>query len=629
MTLPVISSVTPYYLVWLFFITGVMYGVFLGYGKLLRPLYSPLPNLVRGFLAFVAVNELLALPFVLLHLSFSFFLITFLLLNVSVLVAGILNARKGLLKFMEWRPSKSSYYLILPAITILGCLLFTQFYVKYDADDSTYVSLVQQNMGSSRLYSHDPSTADPKLPFSASYQFEGWEIIESSIAKIFGLTALEVTHGLVPILSMPLVFVLLYRIFRELSRNDRVASIATMLLGVFILFGGYSLYSQGTFLLTRSWQGKALVATLIIPGMLYLFNAIFKYPRRNSLYIDLLILNIAALALNPSSIFLGIAATTAFGLLVIINNFSLEQLLKLAATIIPLVAAGIAETFLLGNYTSGGGFEGGVSAGYSTYLTRFVGSSWYFAIWIVGSLILYKAPFVKKSRPILYWLPLFLFITYLNPIFASFVIKYASGNTYWRLFWLLPIMIAVPLIGGYAAEIAITSLKNTRRYVRLFTATAMAALMTVIYVLAGSFVFNTARPLVAYDNSRQKTPDGVAGVAFYLERAPERAVLASTDPAAYLHTFTSKDPLIVSRSMYLSVFYKKNSMEFTDRSRMFAYINGTNPAMAFSEFSQLLHKYGVGYLVYPQTNINLKNFVKNHGLTIVFSNARYEVATTG
>lgn len=606
---------------------AVLFILFYAYGSLAKRYVSLLGGIDGGFITFLAIHELLALPFILFHFSFALFYVLFLLLNVPMLIYGLAKVLKNRSQLLDRRIGWT--YMILAAAALVICIGLTQYFVKYEADDSLYVSLVQQNKDNSRLYSYDPSTGDPALHFSSAYAFESWELLETSFAKNFNMSALELTHGLMPIVTVALVFAAGYRIYKNLLKDKRLACIALFFLGILLVFGGYSGKSQGTFILSRGWLGKAIISSFIIPLLLYALSKLYYRPHNKQLYAYLLAINVASVALNPSAIFINFAAITIFGILVFIKHRNIRSLLCLFITMVPILATGVAELYFkhFAHTVNGSQPNATNHLGYSYYLHTFVGSSWYF-YWlpVVLALLYFKRANLNKK----FWImgvvfPVVLLLTYLNPIFITTVKRAATENTYWRLMWLVPITIILPIAGAYIYNLSIKRIPSKRTFYRAGAGMAALVVASGILIASGEYLFDTSKPLFAYDNTRQKVPPGVVGVGEYFKGAPSGKVLAATDAAAYLHTFTSKHTLLVARTLSLPAYYLKTSTDYKNRVLMFNAVNGTN-LIPTTQLHDLLKEYKVDYLVYPVSNTYAAQYVSSFDLPILYSNQTYKVA---
>ncbi len=118
-------------------------------------------------------------------------------------------------------------------------------------------------------------------------------------------------------------------------------------MALFQMFGNVSIYTNETFFLTRTWQGKAVAGSLIIPAVLWLLLCIYDRMREKEhvdagLWILFVCVNMTAGICSSIAIFLVsiLIAVTAFVLMLMERDF--KVLLKFGAACIPnLVYMGI------------------------------------------------------------------------------------------------------------------------------------------------------------------------------------------------------------------------------------------------------------------------------------------------
>ncbi len=121
------------------------------------------------------------------------------------------------------------------------------------------------------------------------------------VAKKSHIHATILSHTVLPFLLLPLTYLVYYeigrllfdgrkngqdkgRIKRAARRVDSAASenrselrsgenlpLFMILMAVFQIFGNVSIYTNETFFLTRTWQGKAVAGSLVIPALLWMF----------------------------------------------------------------------------------------------------------------------------------------------------------------------------------------------------------------------------------------------------------------------------------------------------------------------------------------------------------------------
>lgn len=590
---------TPLYIASLVLFAGVMYALFYGYSVLLGRRLPILKNVVGGWIGFLAVNEMVALPFLMFHRSFRLFYPVFLAMNGAVLIVALIS----LWRQRFYRPAKWPVKLSLLGAAALVMVLLnagaTQRYVKYEADDSFYVGLIQQNFGNAHLYSADPSTGRPSFPFPAVYMFESWELLETSIAKTFGLSALEVAHGLLPLVAVVVAFSAYRLVFGTFFRERRNVYLALVLLGILFLFGGYSRYSQGTFLLSRGWLGKAELATIAIPFLLYVFLRLWQRPKDNHLYAALLVVSVAVVALNPAVVFVVGAALAVMGVQLMLRQRSLVPGIKIAGAALPLLLAGIGVALVQhARSVTVGATSEAITSGTFTWASSvraFVGSSWYFYLMTVGlaALLWSKAQEIRRNTRALVFFTVLFAILIANPLLFGMVSKF-TATTYWRLYWLIPMPILLPVTAVVVMNIG---RQRLRRLPGVVVWPVLAMVCGAVFVLGGTWLFGSNQPLAARDTTRQKLPIHVYDVLEYMTQQPSGNVVAAGDVAAYYHTVPTTQQIFISRSIYYAQHCGHgSSVECRDQLRLYRVANART-TITEVELAVLLHKYHIRYFI--------------------------------
>ncbi len=147
---------------------------------------------------------------------------------------------------------------------------------SFDGDDSYYVTesrLAQQAgvMNTILPYTGSSTSLDIRHALAVITMWIAF------IAKALGVHSTIVSHTLIPLVFIPLTYMVYFQIARLLfPRNKDTHPIFLVILEVIQIFGNTSIYTSETFFLTRTWQGKSLVANLILPLLLWLFLWIAK-----------------------------------------------------------------------------------------------------------------------------------------------------------------------------------------------------------------------------------------------------------------------------------------------------------------------------------------------------------------
>ncbi len=105
------------------------------------------------------------------------------------------------------------------------------------------------------------------------------------VARMSGIHATIVSHSVIPVVVIPLVYLVYVEIGRILfRRRQEVLPVFMIIVSVLMLFGNVSIYTPATFFLTRTWQGKALVCNLVFPLILWVFLWMLEDARRTNIF---------------------------------------------------------------------------------------------------------------------------------------------------------------------------------------------------------------------------------------------------------------------------------------------------------------------------------------------------------
>lgn len=177
---------------------------------------------------------------------------------------------------------------------LLGFQLYKAVaYASFDGDDAYYVveSLIAQEAGV--MYRILPLTGG-STGLDVRHALAVFPMWIAFVSVRAGVHATIVSHVVMPLVLIPLTYLLYYEMGRQLfSQASQGSGIKTgtdeaqtggrnvfcrenlpvfmIIMAVFQIFGNVSIYTTETFFLTRTWQGKAVAGSLAIPAVLWLF----------------------------------------------------------------------------------------------------------------------------------------------------------------------------------------------------------------------------------------------------------------------------------------------------------------------------------------------------------------------
>ena len=158
------------------------------------------------------------------------------------------------------------------AFWLLLCLqwVLTIFLAYEEGDDAFYFATATITEQSNTMYLILPYTGF-STGLDARHGLAPFPVWIAYLAKVSGIPALVVAQVILPLALMGMAYGIYYLIAKKLcTGKEETVPMFMVLTEVLFLFGGYSLFTAENFLLVRAAQGKAVIACIILPFLLYL-----------------------------------------------------------------------------------------------------------------------------------------------------------------------------------------------------------------------------------------------------------------------------------------------------------------------------------------------------------------------
>ncbi len=232
-------------------------------------------------------------------------------------------------------------------LLLVGFQLYMSFTrASFDGDDAYYVvqSLTAQQQDV--LYRREPDTGISTV-LDMRHALAVFPLWIAFVAVRSGIHATIISHSVVPLILLPLTYLLYFQIGRSLLRRKRdTLPMFMVVMALLQMFGNVSIYTNETFLMTRTWQGKSFAGNFILPAVLWLFLWIFEESpeeghadgKRNHTAILWILLGAANWAAGMSSsmaVFLTAMLSGACGFLMMIRQRKFMVLVKTGLACIP------------------------------------------------------------------------------------------------------------------------------------------------------------------------------------------------------------------------------------------------------------------------------------------------------
>ncbi len=228
------------------------------------------------FLCF-AIFELVFIPFILMRRSFTEAVIVYTVVIAILFIYSVVRAHsvigtclKHISGFREISQGEKTGWII--AGVCIAIQVFASIFLEYyDGDDSYYMAEAVIAGTFDEMYTRDAYTGylfglDVRHALSPVPLYLAW------LSKLSGIHSTIIAHSVIA----PLGLILMYCVYIQLSdklleKYRAYRPLLMIFLAIWLGFGNVSIYTVETFAMTRIWQGKGLMAAVIIPALFLCF----------------------------------------------------------------------------------------------------------------------------------------------------------------------------------------------------------------------------------------------------------------------------------------------------------------------------------------------------------------------
>lgn len=330
------------------FCTGLLYGGNMGKTRRISQIY------LAGFLTCWAAFQLIAVP-ILIQKAFG---MKYLVPATTVFYA-VLSAAGLLRAGLQWKKQKLHWYEVIGFseyqklfdttwicrgfwVIALG-LVALQVYMAFtcamfDGDDTFYVvqSVLADQTGTlNRILPYTGLSSELDIRHSLA-TLPLWI---AYAARMTGIHATIVAHSLLPLVLIPLTYLCYYETARRLPGiNGEKLPVFLALVSILQIWGNTSSYTNATFFLMRTWQGKSVLANLILLTVVWLLLEIFAKENgqcKGGFWALLAVNNICVAMMTSMGAFLAALLIAVIGCVAAVRFKKFSLLPKLAACCIP------------------------------------------------------------------------------------------------------------------------------------------------------------------------------------------------------------------------------------------------------------------------------------------------------
>ena len=240
--------------------------------------------LLGGFLAQLAVFEVLTLISIVAGFSMQIYGTIMLVAMVAICMAAMLKYKNELgspaddfcdrllssaKRAVTFKLSPEDFLMLFAILLVALQTAALVAGIHTDDDDSFYVATATTAIDTNTMYEYSPYTGALYDELPARYILSPWSMYGAFWAFVMGMRPAVVFHTAFPAVLIPMAYISMYLLGRAIWKDDahsRIKSYGFIVALSFLhVFSAFSTWSMGMRLLIRVWQGKIVLASVILP----------------------------------------------------------------------------------------------------------------------------------------------------------------------------------------------------------------------------------------------------------------------------------------------------------------------------------------------------------------------------
>ena len=303
-----------------------------------------------GFIFGFALFQLLAIPMTFIECKFTTLTYTWIAIEI---IFAFISIKMNDNSFIQVLKNDFSNLVKFPKILTISLvvLIFIQGnagfkYMHEDYDDSNFLAKAKVSIDTNSLFKYnDIGEENESLP--SRQVLSPFPVYTATLSVAIGIHPLILARTVYPIIFVFMAYMIYGMIGNILFNGDNEKNIVFLIiLSLLYIWGGYSKYTNFVFLLYRIWQGKAVLANIIIPFIWLIFLKYINSEASTFSWILLIIVVLSADLTSSMALSLGTLSILILSLVWAIKDKKISYLFKTAICIIPNIIYGVIYLFI-------------------------------------------------------------------------------------------------------------------------------------------------------------------------------------------------------------------------------------------------------------------------------------------
>ena len=300
-------------------------------------------NYISGWLFILAWFEIFCVPMTLLGLPYHILRLVCHIFFSAMAAAAAIAFRHQLLQIIK-RAGEAiknvNFWGVIAAAAVAVQIFILVFYVHEDADDAFYVATAATTLKTDSMYRFSSYTGMPLNGLPMRYALSAFPIFTAYFAELIHIHPTITAHTIFPAVLIAVAYLIYYQMGKELTGDKRKAAFFVTVISFLNVFGNFSIYTSSSFLLFRIWQGKAILAAILIPAIFLFAFRIYERKENQSEWITMFLLMCSCCMVSSMGVVLGPLVLGAFSLAELIRTRKILTVLPAVVCLIPPVVLG-------------------------------------------------------------------------------------------------------------------------------------------------------------------------------------------------------------------------------------------------------------------------------------------------
>lgn len=227
--------------------------------------------LLAGYVLYFAWFQILAVPLILLRQSYTLLVRLFGISSGAAALVCLAACRKCVPAVLLSRKGRAVTWANVLAAALIAFQMGMYLYGMFrDLDDAMYVGAASTAQYTDTMYQISAYTGRAAKALPARYCLSPFPMFLAFVSTVSGFSVNVIAHNAEPVLFLALAYGCCGLIGERLFSGDREKNgMFLTLISLVCIFSHSSIYTQGTFMLTRIWQGKGVLVSVLLPAVLY------------------------------------------------------------------------------------------------------------------------------------------------------------------------------------------------------------------------------------------------------------------------------------------------------------------------------------------------------------------------